>query len=123
LVRTPNGNDYGLDLLKLHYLQDHHGSIQPGVAGGPIHHQNKSSRGEAEAKHDRSQGHSHTHVNDHRRSHDHDHGHSHSHGHGHSHSHHHDHDHSHSHDHDHVASQAGSPSDRVDNQTPKKGLT
>jgi hypothetical protein len=26
LVRTPNGNDYGKDLLRLHYQQGHHGS-------------------------------------------------------------------------------------------------
>ena len=25
IVRTPNGNDYGMDLLKLHYAQSHHG--------------------------------------------------------------------------------------------------
>jgi hypothetical protein len=38
LVRTPNGNDYGMDLLRLHYLRDHDPGIRPGVAGGPIHH-------------------------------------------------------------------------------------
>lgn len=25
LVRTPNGNDYGIDLLRLHYERAHHG--------------------------------------------------------------------------------------------------
>jgi hypothetical protein len=29
IVRTPNGNDYGMDLLRLHYEQSHHGQ-QPG---------------------------------------------------------------------------------------------
>ena len=24
IVRTPNGNDYGIDLLRLHYAQAHH---------------------------------------------------------------------------------------------------
>ena len=57
LVRTPNGNDYGLDLLRLHYLQEHHTSIQPGVAGGPIDHQR--------AAHDHSHDHSHDHFHEH----------------------------------------------------------
>ena len=26
VVRTPNGNDYGKDLLRLHYLQHPHGT-------------------------------------------------------------------------------------------------
>jgi hypothetical protein len=78
LVRTPNGNDYGLDLLRLHYLRDHHDSIRPGVAGGPIHHQKKSSS----HSHD---GASHSHEHDH----DHDHSHDHTHPHDHHHHHHH----------------------------------
>ena len=28
IVRTPNGNDYGKDLLRLHYQQDHHASTR-----------------------------------------------------------------------------------------------
>jgi hypothetical protein len=102
LVRTPNGNDYGLDLLRLHYLQDHHDSIQPGVAGGPIHHQSKHKH------HGHQDDHSHGHTHDHDHPHDHSHGdgHSHDHDHDHGHTHPHTHDHAHSHPHDHqVASQ------------------
>jgi hypothetical protein len=68
LVRTPNGNDYGLDLLRLHYLQEHHHGIQPGVAGGPIHHQH-------EHDHEQTHGHGHHHPHDHDHPHAHDHGH------------------------------------------------
>jgi hypothetical protein len=28
IVRTPNGNDYGKDLLRLHYQQGHHASAR-----------------------------------------------------------------------------------------------
>jgi hypothetical protein len=94
LVRTPNGNDYGLDLLRLHYLQDHHDSIQPGVAGGPIHHQSKSKH------HGHEDDHSHEHTHDHDHPHDHSHDDVHSHGH-HDHTHDHGHTHPHPHPHDH----------------------
>jgi hypothetical protein len=29
VVRTPNGNDYGKDLLRQHYLQHPHTSVAP----------------------------------------------------------------------------------------------
>ena len=92
LVRTPNGNDYGLDLLRLHYLQDHHHSIQPGVTGGPIHHQSRHSHSEHDHPHSHSHDDGHVHSHDH--SHDHLHDHSHDHTHKHSHPHHHSDDHS-----------------------------
>ncbi len=79
LVRTPNGNDYGLDLLKLHYLRDHHDSISPGIAGGPIHHHNKHFQ------HTHSDGHSHDHGDGSAHTHDHLHGHSHIHSQDHNH--------------------------------------
>jgi hypothetical protein len=85
IVRTPNGNDYGADVLRQHYLRDHHAGTRPGILGERIHH-----KGEAP----QSRGHDH----DHGHSHGHGHEHGHSHGHGHDHSH--DHSHPHSHEHD-----------------------
>ena len=38
IVRTPNGNDYGMDLLRMHYAQEHHEQARPGVAGAPAEH-------------------------------------------------------------------------------------
>ena len=96
LVRTPNGNDYGMDLLRLHYLQDHHHSIQPGVAGGPIDHQHGHDHGHAHGP-----GHSHSHTHSHPHSHAHPHEHTHDHAQDHSHDHSHDHPHDHPHDHSH----------------------
>jgi len=29
IIRTPNGNDYGRDLLRQHYAQDHAGGHSP----------------------------------------------------------------------------------------------
>jgi hypothetical protein len=65
IVRTPNGNDYGADLLRQHYLRDHGPGAQPGVSAADIDHR-RSARG--------------SHVNHPRdpRSHTHD-GHTHSH--------------------------------------------
>ncbi len=64
-VRNPNGNDFGLDLLRQHLLNDHH-------------HGDHS--------------HSHTHGHSHGHGHDHSHGDGHDHSHGHSHPHSHSHD-------------------------------
>lgn len=38
LVRSPNGGDYGMDLLKQHYLRDHDASLSPGIQGHTIDH-------------------------------------------------------------------------------------
>ncbi len=38
LVRSPNGGDYGMDLLKLHYELDHDQALAPGVKGHSIDH-------------------------------------------------------------------------------------
>jgi hypothetical protein len=38
LVRSPNGGDYGADLLKLHYARDHDHKLVPGVKGHSIDH-------------------------------------------------------------------------------------
>lgn len=100
LVRTPNGNDYGMDLLRLHYLREHDAAIRPGVAGGPIGHRGEAGDAPADADGERGgpgAGHDHGHG----RHHGHEHGHGHDHSHGHSHDHDHDHDHTHSHGHGH----------------------
>jgi len=81
IVRTPNGNDYGMDLLRQHYAQDHHRDSQPGKSGAPIGH----TRGHT---HDGYTHHHHEHGD-----HGHSHGHGHDHGHGRDHHHHHDHKH------------------------------
>jgi hypothetical protein len=47
IVRTPNGNDYGMDLLRLHYSHDHHEGTHPGVAGGPAGHKHRREDGGA----------------------------------------------------------------------------
>ena len=57
LVRTPNGGDYGKDLLRQHYLRDHDAALRPGVAGQHLDH------------------HSHTHGHHHAHDHSHDHSH------------------------------------------------
>lgn len=84
VVRTPNGNDYGKDLLRQHYLQQHQkGSAHVQGDAEPV----KSVHG----NHDHAESHHH---------HDHPHEHSHSHG-GEAHHHHHHsagHDHEHTHD-------------------------
>ena len=38
LVRSPNGGDYGMDLLKLHYARDHDQALSPGIKGHSIDH-------------------------------------------------------------------------------------
>ena len=48
IVRTPNGNDYGIDLLRLHYEQ-------------ADHHRNQHSHGGVEHSHDHHGDHSHNH--------------------------------------------------------------
>ena len=69
LVRTPNGGDYGKDLLRLHYLRDHDASLKPGVAGQRVdHHPDDRSR---------VLDHSHDHPHDHPHDHSHDHSHDH----------------------------------------------
>lgn len=61
VVRTPNGNDYGKDLLRQHYLKEHrHGSAH-------------MARHVAAADHSHEHGHDHGH--DHSHPHDHDHSH------------------------------------------------
>jgi hypothetical protein len=75
VVRTPSGNDYGMDLLRLHYET-------------AAHHQQQQQQ---QQSHDHGHGHHHDHNDGH------DHGHSHAHGHDH----HHDQGHGHHHDHDH----------------------
>ena len=82
IVRTPNGNDYGFDLLRQHY------KTAP-------HHQQAQQQ---QAKH---HGHDHGHHHHDHGHHHHRHGgHSHHHGDG-DHHHHHDHDHPHGHGHHH----------------------
>ncbi|MFZ2738388.1 MAG: DUF3500 domain-containing protein [Burkholderiaceae bacterium] len=39
IVRTPNGNDYGADLLRMHYAHQHHTDTRPGHSGQDIGHQ------------------------------------------------------------------------------------
>ena len=67
IVRTPNGNDYGADLLRMHYARDHHAGSRPGKPGANIGH-----------KHTHGDGHTHEHPHDHGHAHDHDHRHDHS---------------------------------------------
>ncbi|MBL8384317.1 MAG: DUF3500 domain-containing protein [Burkholderiales bacterium] len=93
IVRTPNGNDYGADLLRQHYRRDHHEGARPGILGEQIHHRDDRPRA-----HDHGPGHSHPHDHDHPHGHDH----SHPHGRDHSHPHGHDHDHPHGQGHDHA---------------------
>ena len=61
IVRTPNGNDYGMDLLRMHY------ETSP-------HHRRQSAGGHHDHKHDHDHSHNHDHS--------HEHGDSHGHGHG-----------------------------------------
>ena len=103
IVRTPNGNDYGMDLLRLHYAQDHHQESKPGQAGAPIGHKHEQPE-----QHQQPEQHEHPEQHEPHKptdaaagQHQNDHGHSHPHEHGHSHGHDHDHDHGHSHDHGH----------------------
>ncbi len=95
IVRTPNGNDYGHDLLRQHYEQ----AARAAQAGEGGHLAQHGGTATASA-----------------RSHDHGHGHSHSHDHSHSHSHAHD----HTHDHGHApAIDQGYPPASVDAQGPR----
>jgi hypothetical protein len=88
IVRTPNGNDFGRDLLRQHYEQ----AARDAARGEGGHHARHGGQAAADAGRP-------THDHDHDHSHDHDHGHGHSHGHGHGHDHADGHDHSHGHDH------------------------
>ena len=81
IVRTPNGNDYGMDWLRMHYAQDHHVGMQPGVrsdaAGHKTEHQyraiEKQQHGiKPQQKRHTHHGHSHPDYDGH--SHDHAHG-------------------------------------------------
>ncbi len=67
IVRTPNGNDYGMDLLRLHYAQDHHEGAQPGVDGAPAEHKNKDGGRHTHHNHSHPDydGHSHDHGDPH----------------------------------------------------------
>ncbi|MCU1760905.1 DUF3500 domain-containing protein [Pseudomonas sp. 14P_8.1_Bac3] len=59
VVRTPNGNDYGKDLLRQHYLKEHrHGSPHMAKRGGAHDH-----------SHDHPQDHDHSHPHGHDHSH------------------------------------------------------
>ena len=79
IVRTPNGNDYGADVLRQHYLRDHYEGARPGIMGEHIDHLPEGVT-----------AHQHPHPDGHARE-----AGSHSHAHGHSHDHEHPHDHSH----------------------------
>jgi hypothetical protein len=123
IVRTPNGNDYGADLLRQHYLRDHHEGARPGIMGEEIHHRHGHPHAHGhDHEHPHEHGHDHDHPHGH--GHDHDHGHSHDHpqdpghGHGHDHSHGHDHGHSHDHGHDHGHEQGHG---HKHNKPPKRG--
>ena len=79
IVRTPNGNDYGMDLLRLHYAQDHHSGTQPGVqtkAGAAEHKYRQVDAPEhgiaPQSKRHTHHGHSHPDYDGH--THDHEHG-------------------------------------------------
>ena len=79
IVRTPNGNDYGMDLLRMHYAQDHQTGTQPGVQtkSGAAEHKyrqvdgNERGNGPQNKRHTHH-GHSHSSYDGH--SHDHEHG-------------------------------------------------
>ena len=62
IVRTPNGNDYGMDLLRMHYAQDHHEGAQPGVDGAPAEHKRHTHHNHSHPDYD---GHTHDHGGHH----------------------------------------------------------
>ena len=67
IVRTPNGNDYGIDLLRQHYAQSHHQESKPGDHGGHVGHTYPHSHLDSHSHnfshtHD---GHTHHHLHDH----------------------------------------------------------
>ena len=101
IVRTPNGNDYGADLLRQHHARDHHAGSQPGRHADQIGHKHSHAGGN-EHEHPHDHGHAHDHGQGPAHSHDHGHEqpHDHANGHRHDHSHSHDHGHSHGHSHD-----------------------
>ena len=79
IVRTPNGNDYGMDLLRLHYAQEHQAGTLPGVqteAGAAEHKYRQVDAREhgiaPQSKRHTHHGHSHPDYDGH--SHDHEHG-------------------------------------------------
>ena len=59
IVRTPNGNDYGMDLLRMHYAADHHEGAQPGVPGGEAGHKRSSRHTHNGHSHPNYDGHTH----------------------------------------------------------------
>ena len=99
IVRTPNGGDYGVDLLRMHYARDHHEQARPGVAGAPVEHKARGKGGSHGQVHGDAHGHAHGHSHSHPHSHDHAPGHTHGHDHDHGYSHSHGHDHGHAHEH------------------------
>lgn len=103
IVRTPNGNDYGFDLLRMHYQMSHQGS-SPGEGGMRGSDHGSGTEGHAQA----AAGLRHSHG-----------GYSHTHSHDGAHEHGHSHPHSHSHDHDH-GSRYGIAKPRKPNQTKLK---
>ena len=82
LVRTPNGGDYGKDLLRLHYLRDHDASLNHGVVCFRMDHERRdpselkrSNHPAQTLDHDHGPGHSHDHAHGPGHSHDHSHDH------------------------------------------------
>jgi len=67
IVRTPNGNDYGKDLLRLHHARDHHPGSAPGRRAEHIEHRgmHHHADGTVHADHDHhadhGEGHTHPH--------------------------------------------------------------
>ncbi len=71
IVRTPNGNDYGKDLLRLHHARDHHPGSAPGRRAEHIEHRgmHRHADGTVHADHDHhadhGEGHTHAHPHPH----------------------------------------------------------
>ena len=106
IVRTPNGNDYGADLLSQHYARDHHAGSGRGQSAAQIGHvgagrkpvppvvdsvRNAGAQGQARQyraaqgwpqPHGIAPRHDHAHPHPHTHAHDHPHSGSHSHSHG-----------------------------------------
>lgn len=77
IVRTPNGNDYGMDWLRMHYAQDHHEGTRPGVQTDAAQHKYRQVDAQQHGikplqKRHTHHGHSHPNYDGH--SHDHEHG-------------------------------------------------
>jgi len=89
IVRTPNGNDYGADLLRMHYQASHQGS-RPGGQDAALrsdhdggHAGHAQSAGETRRHSHGGYSHSHSHSGAHDRGHSHGHNHAHEHPHSH----------------------------------------